>query len=335
MKIKRRALIVGLDSYKDPAMKLDSAVKDARAIAVPISSHQDGSANYDCRLWLDRTDDGQPITRRELRRGLEDLFRSFRGDTLFYFSGHGTIGPLGGHLITADGEPGDWGISLDEILRMATNSEANDILLVLDCCNGGDLGELHLQPLAAGMRSLSTLREDMTLMAASMPQESSFETANHGLFTSAVLNALDGGAADPMGWVTAPAIYASVERRFGAWPQQPVYKSNATRVSLVRQCAPQVARNRLQKLTEIFKTQNTKLRLDPQFEAFGPRGSARKRRDLKKEEVANVLREYRDAGLVRTTIEGEQIYWAAFNSHTVELTPRGREYWTLIKLKKI
>src|SRR6266511_3057752 len=83
---------------------------------------------------------------------------------------------------------------------------------------------------------------NMTIIAASRATEEAIEAGGHGLFTAALNDALEGGAADHMGYVTAPAIYAYVSRRFSAWDQRPVYKTNATDVLSVRTCEPLIDR---------------------------------------------------------------------------------------------
>jgi hypothetical protein len=61
------------------------------------------------------------------------------------------------------------------------------------------------------------MREGITVIAASGASQVAMEQGGHGLFTAATIDALSGGAADPIGRVSPPAIYAYVERRFGAW----------------------------------------------------------------------------------------------------------------------
>jgi hypothetical protein len=329
-------LIVGIDQYQESRMALGAAVADARAMAEILGSHEDGTANYDCLLWPGQTEREGPVTRAALRKGLQELFADYRGDVLFYFSGHGTISPTGGWLVTSDGSSGDWGIPMEEVLQLALRSDANDILLLLDCCHGGGLADAGLLNTRAGDgRATAALREDMTVIAASMAREVAVEAGGHGLFTAALLSALEGGAADHMGWVTAPSIYAYAERRFGGWPQQPVYKTHATRVSVVRQCAPLVERLKLGRLVEIFPSQDFPFPLDPEFEPEDEEGNVHLPVNPTKVELARLFKEYRDASLLKPSIPGEQLYWTARRSHTVELTPRGREYWRLVRDKKI
>ena len=129
---------------------------------------------------------------------------------------------------------------MQEVVQLATNSSASDILIILDCCHSGDFANPAILKSNGKANPLAALRENMTVIAASRDTQVSREPAGggHGLFTSAVLDALDGGAADHMGWVTASSIYSYVERRFGSWGQRPVYKSNVTAVAVIRECEP-------------------------------------------------------------------------------------------------
>jgi hypothetical protein len=51
--------------------------------------------------------------------------------------------------------------------------------------------------------------------------------------------------------------------------------------------------------------------------------------------IAQLFMSYRDAGLLRPSDPKLQLYWAARRNETVELTPRGREYWWLVVNDKI
>jgi hypothetical protein len=151
------------------------------------------------------------------------------------------------------------------------------------------------------------------------------------MFTEAVLDALDGAAADHRGFVTAPAIYAQVECRFDAWSQRPVFKSHATRVPIVRHCAPLITREELAKLTTLFPTPAYEFPLDPEYEPEDEHGNVKQPVNAQKVRTAQLFKRYRDAGLLKPRLVGEQLYWTARRSHTVQLTARGRSNWRLVK----
>jgi hypothetical protein len=330
----RRALVVGIDTYQI-AHQLSGCTADAEAIGKLLEWNVDESPNYECRVLLDNMEDGKPITRAALRKACTELFSDIKDDVLFYFSGHGALTPFGGHLCAFDSQRNDWGVPMQEIVEIANGSKARDILMILDCCHSGDFADPSLLNAGRSRDPLAVIRENMTVIAASLSPQAALEAGGHGLFTTAVLDALEGGAADHMGWVTAPAIYAYVDRRFGAFDQRPVYKSYATGVRVVRECAPLIDRLKLHRLVKLFQTQDHQYRLGPKHEPEDEHGKVHKPVDKEKVAVAQLFKEYRDAGLLRPSTPGEQLFWTARRRRTVELTPRGREYWWLVKNKKI
>ena len=326
----KKALLVGIDKY-DNFSDLTGCVADAIAMHERLRRNSDRSKNYGCRLMVNGDgNEGPKVTRPALRDACNELF-SFPDDVLFYFSGHGALTSQGGYLATSEAQRNDWGIPMQEIIEMANKSPATDILLILDCCHAGDAGNAPLLNSPGGIHPIASIRENMTVIAASRNTQAAMEVGGHGLFTTAVLNALDGGAADHMGWVTAPAIYSYVERHFNEWSQRPIYKSNASELNVVRRCAPLIELAKLEELIVHFPTEDYKFPLDPEFEPDDELGNRRGPINEAKVRLAGLLKDYRDAGLLRPSVAGEQLYWTARRSHTVELTLRGKEYWGLVK----
>ena len=329
----RRALIVGINTY-GAANDLGACVADAKAMSVVLSRHKDGKKNFDCVALLDRMEDGSPITRPKLRAAVTELF-NFDGEVLLYFSGHGFLSKTGGLLCASDATRDDWGVPMQEVVDLAIRSAARHILLILDCCHSGDMANPAVMNMGAGSNPLATLRENMTVIAASRATEGAIESGGHGVFTGALLDALEGGAADHMGFVTAPALYEYVSRRFTAWEQRPVYKTNATEVLTVRECEPLIARLQLQQLARYFPAADHRYQLDPEHEPEDEHGNVKEPVNREKVAIAQLFKSYRDAGLLKPSNPGSQLYWAARRSETVELTPRGQEYWWLVVNNKI
>jgi len=329
----RRALIVGINSY-GVDNDLNACVADAKAMGEVLARHKDGEKNFDCLVWLDRTEDGSVITRPKLRAALTELF-NFDDDVLLYFSGHGFLSKTGGFLCTSDATKDDWGIPMQEVVDLTMHSSAHQVLLILDCCHSGDIANPATINKDGGKSPLATLRENMTVIAASRAMEGAIEAGGHGLFTGALVDALEGGAADHMGFVTAPALYGYVSRRFTAWDQRPVYKTNATEVLTVRECEPLISRLQLRQLATYFPTADHKYRLDPEHEPEDEYGNVKEPVNKDKVAIAQLFKVYRDAGLLKPSDPKLQLYWVARRNETVELTPRGREYWWLLVNDKI
>src|ERR1044072_7488847 len=170
----RRALIIGINTYQH-GTNLSTCTADAEAMGQLLAEHEDKRPNYDCRILLDQTEKGAPITMAVLREACKQVFYDNKDDVLFYFSGHGALTSFGGHLCAADSVRNNLGLPLQEIMQMAYDSKARDILMILDCCHSGDLGNSSILRGGHGGDLLTALRTDMTLIAASQSREPSFE----------------------------------------------------------------------------------------------------------------------------------------------------------------
>lgn len=321
--MQRRALIVGISKY-DHLTLLAGAQRDATLMEEVLRAHWDGSPNYDCRLHT--SPGSNPITRDFLRTEWDQFFSGSPDAALFYFAGHGTPTVVGGFLATQDGKGNDMGLPMDELLNRANKSQAREVLLVLDCCFSGSLG--NPVALQNGLDNNALLREGVTILAASSPHEIAAEVGGQGMFTSMVLHALHGGASDVMGKVSAAAIYAHVDQALGAWDQRPMYKSHASRLTPIRQCEPAVPPAILRQLPTIFPDPMGTIKLDPTYEHSVPTA------DPAHVAIFNTLKIYRNSRLVRTT-EHDDLYYAAMECSGVRLTGLGRFYWKLAKEGKI
>jgi len=331
--VSRAALVVGIDTY-DTFSSLPSCVNDATSTAERISRNADGSPNFDTETLVAAA--GQRITKGTLRDALDNLF-TCTGEVLLYFSGHGAITNSGGWLATTEGTAHDIGLNFDEVLTRVnrTDRRPRDVLVILDTCHSGGLGNPSALGDPSSHQAIASLRENTTLIAASRGDEAALAGRTHSAFTEVLLNALDGGAADHMGFVTGPSIYGYVERRFGAWGQRPVFKSNLAEVPLVRKCAPLIEPYKLRALVELFPDPHHQYSLDPEYEPQERDGSLPEFFDNDKYEKSRLLKALRDVGLVKASVLGEDFYYAAINSSTVELTLRGQEYWYLVKGNRI
>jgi len=333
--VGRRALVVGIDKYLNIS-SIAGCENDACAVAKLLESNEDKTPNYAIEIAVASCNTDTTISRAELREALKKLFANdYHGDVLLYYSGHGALEQTGGYIATSDAIKNDLGIPMHEVLQWACMSGAREVLIILDCCHSGDLGAIPLLATTGQTNLLSILKENMTIMAASKATQVAVEASGHGLFTSALIDALEGGAADHMGWVTAPAVYAYVERRFGEFDQRPVYRSHATGVGVVRRCAPLIERLKLYEMVQLFPSEHYRYVLDPEFEPEDEHGNLHEPVNQEKVRISRLLKDFRDAGLLKPSVAGEQLFWAARNGNSVELTPRGREYWRLVKYRRI
>jgi hypothetical protein len=270
--------------------------------------------NYECRLF---TSSGRtPIDREFLQEKWNELFEDFKGQILFYYSGHGALTKTGAQLVTQDGSGTIPGLAMNELLSLANDSPAHEVVLILDCCYAGAFGDPTI------LRGNSSLREGVSILAAARPKALAKERNGHGVFTDLVLGALNGGAADVRGFVSAASIYAYVDQALGAWDQRPTYKSYASTMAALRRCKPQVPDGLLRKLPQMFPAPNGEHRLKPSYEYT--------HQSAKKEHVDlfNKFKLLRNARLLRT-VGCDDLFFAAMKSKPVELTPLGQFYWEL------
>lgn len=312
----RRALLVGIDEYASGP--LQGCVSDAERLANVLATHHDGSPNFECRTLTAPLGAGYgAVTRPVLVEALERLFRDQADVVLLHFSGHGTVNNLDGYLVTQDARRYTAGVAMGEVLRLANDSRAAEVTILLDCCYSGALGN---PPEVDNMRAL--LRQGISILTASRGDQPSVEAGHGGLFTSLVVDALAGGAADVLGEVTAPAIYSHVEAALGAWDQRPLFKSHVSQLVPLRRSKPPIDRSILRRLPQLFPLPAEDRPLDPSYERTSPTANP-----------ANVQAFADLQALARVHLvepcDVPHMYDAAMDSRGCRLTPAGRYYWRL------
>lgn len=319
--MSKRALVVGNTSY-DNFKTLTCCVDDARAMRERLAKHADGSKNYDV---LQLTSDKTAVTETALRDAVARLFADFRGgDAVFYFSGHGVATDEGGYLVTQDARDDDKGYPMSELLEAANESGVGSVLMILDCCHSGSMGNTN----SDDGSTRATLSEGVTILAASTAAQESQEGMEYSVFTALLLSALDGGAANVRGEVTAAAVYGYVEQSLSSWEQRPMYKSHARHLNPIRCCEPSVPDEVLLDLPRLFRAPHRPVAMDPTFE-YTVEGS-------NPDNVAkfNQFKLLRNSGLL-VTEDDKDLYYAALESGNVFLTPLGQFYWRLAKEGRI
>lgn len=314
----RKALVIGINDY--PSAPLRGCVNDANAIANVLETHGDGSPNFSVKLLTSPSD---TISRPSLRRAIEDLFLGKSDIALLYFSGHGFIKSTGGYLVTTDHQRYDEGVSMDDILNLANQSNARDKVIIFDCCYSGAAGS----PSIMG-NNLAQLTEGLSVLTASLDSESALEVNGSGVFTSLVVDALKGGSADLRGNITPGSIYAYVDEALGAWDQRPIFKTNVTRFTSLRMITPKVPLSTLRKIIAYFPTPDAQHDLNPTYEFTESCAMP------ENVEIFKDLQKFTSVGLV-TPVDEEHMYFAAINSKRCRLTAMGYQYWRLVNEKKI
>ncbi len=325
----RKALVIGINDY--PSAPLFGCVNDAISVGKLLETHGDGGPNFEVIIL---TSPGTSLTRTSLKAAIEDLFSGDPDLALLYFSGHGFLNNLGGYIVSTDFAKYDEGVSMEDILKLATQSKARDKVIILDCCHSGAFGT----PTLAG-NNLAQLCEGLSVLTASRALESAIEVNGSGIFTNLVVSALQGGAADLRGHITPGSIYAYVDQALGAWKQRPIFKTNVSRFTSLRTIPPSVPLATIRKLTEYFLSPEDERKLDPSYEFTNSPDSPPPSMQEPFSNPLNVavmkdLQKFVSVGLV-VPVDEDHLYFAAMNSKSCRLTALGYHYWRLVKDKKL
>lgn len=314
----RRGLFVGINDYPDDP--LTGCVNDALSLSATLESNGDGSPNLSIKTLTTPKED---VTRPLLREAIEELFSGNPDMALFYFSGHGFITSQAGYIVTQDAVKYDEGVSMEEILQIANASSAKNKIVILDCCHAGAFAKPNLRG-----GSISNLSDGLSVLTASMHDQAALEIGDAGVFTSLLVDALKGGAADLRGNITPGSLYAYVDEALGAWDQRPVFKTNVSSFAAIRMVTPPVPAETMRKLIVYFDTPENHYELDPSYEFTDA--------SAKEENVAvfKDLQKFQSVGLV-VPVDAEFMYFAAMNSTGCRLTALGYQYWRLVKERRL
>lgn len=322
----RKALVVGINDYPD--CQLHGCLNDAEAVKDFLANHDNGDPNFD--VWKKEN----VKTKGELKKCINQCFGGDAEVALFYFSGHGYIDDCGGYLVTPDYSEYDFGVSLQEVLTIANNSKCKERIIILDCCHSGFMGSISTES-----QDTAVIKNGVTILTASRSTESSVETDDgHGLFTSLFCDALKGEAADVTGHITVASIYAYIDKALGTWEQRPVFKTNVSRFTSLRDVKPQVDISIIREITKYFNKCDDKYQLNPSYEPTNSKDATHQVVEPYANEINTKifknLQMLEGIGLVIPS-EEEHMYYAAMNSKACELTPLGKHYWKLVKERKL
>lgn len=324
----RRALIVGIDHYEHLG-SLTGCVNDAHSMADVLARNDDGSTNFKTPRVMTANGPGDEITRYGLKEAVRQLFSSDAEIALFYFAGHGSLEDTGGFLCSSESRTGDDGLSLAEVMTLAASSTAGNRIIILDSCNSGIVGA------RADLPAVAEIKKGTTILTASTAGQNALEVTGGGagLFTSLLVDALRGGAANLIGDVTPGSVYAYIDQSLGPWGQRPVFKTNVEYFVSLRRAEPPITLADLQALAKHFPHPDYQLQLDPAFE---PERSTEDLRnpaipppDPDKVSVFQRLQCYVKVNLVRP-VGAPHMWHAAMQSKSCALTTLGRHYRNLV-----
>lgn len=322
----RIALIVGIDYYKH-GNSLFGCVNDAHSVKAALERHDGGSINFDCKL-LTGTGENDCLDRDELKDNIEELFKKDADVALFYFAGHGHIEPSGGYILASDAKRGDDGVCLSDILTYANSSPAKNKLIILDSCHSGIAGD-------SPSGQIANLSEGLTVLTASTKDQYASEINGRGVFTTLLIDALNGSAANLVGDVTPGSIYAHIDQSLGAWEQRPVFKTNVKQFVSLRKVSPPISTNDLRRILEFFPTAGYEYDLDPTYEPE-IKGRSEGMPDPIKEhtQIFSILQQYNRLNLL-VPVGAEHMWNAAMENKSCKLTALGEHYRRLVEKNRL
>ncbi len=316
----RKALIVGVDYYSN-VNPLSGCVNDAYSVKSVLDRNSDGTVNFGAKLNV-ATNESSSITRKELKEQVTELFKDDSDVALFYFSGHGYVENTGGYLITSECSDGDDGFALTELLQLANDSPARNKIIILDCCHAGFVGKL------SGSDDKSILSEGITILTASSETQYAIEDNGSGVFTSLLVDALNGSASNLVGEVTPGSVYAHIDQSLGPREQRPLFKTNVKSFTSLRKVQAPIALSELKEIVNLFPKKEEPFSLDPTFEPTEKTCTA------ENTDKFALLQKFNRINLV-VPIDEEHMYYAAINSKACQLTILGEHYWNLVNKERI
>lgn len=323
----RKALVVGIDYYEH-VPQLFGCVNDAHSVKAMLDRHADGSVNFDVKL-LTGTGASERVLRAELKDAVMELFAGDEDIALFFFAGHGHIEFTGGYLIASDSSRGDEGVSLGDVLAYANGSRVKNRIIVLDSCHSGIAGSPPDDPRVA------ELKEGMTILTASTEEQYASEENGSGVFTSLLVDALAGAAANLVGNITPGSVYAHIDQSLGPWEQRPVFKTNVKSFVSLRSVQPAITLAELQRLTEFFPTKGVEFKLDPSYEPQDEgRTADMPAADPKNNEKFAILQKMNRVNLV-VPVDAPHMWHAAMQSKSCKLTALGEHYRRLVERQRL
>ena len=319
----RRALIVGIDHYTRLA-PLSGCVNDAIAMKDVLEWNADGSPNFENPQLLIDGGGAAAVTQKALRGAVDELFSDEYADiALLYFAGHGHAEDTGGYLCTGEFEGKGDGLPLVDVMTLATNCKARNKVIILDCCKSGSAGNK-----TTGERT-ADIAEGITILTASQPNRNSFEMpgGGAGVYTSLLVEALHGAAANLLGEVSVGSAYAYIDLSLGNWAQRPMFKTHVNKFVHLRTAKPPIPIEDLRQLAVHFPSPKYRFPLDPAYEPErnGSEPAGTPPPDPEGTKVFAQLQRYNRVNLVRP-VDAPHMWHAAMWSKSCELTVLGQHY---------
>ncbi|MFT5819254.1 MAG: hypothetical protein ACI8ZM_000477 [Crocinitomix sp.] len=322
----KKALIIGVNHYHETIPNLDYCNSSADNIAELLSKNEvkdnaAGEPNFDCKVLTSSDNKENRITRSLIKKNCQELFEDEEADiALLYFSGYGFEDGMDSYLVTQDSTVYAEGLSLNDIMIYANNSNIKEINIILD---------LHYDKQITKTESYQEqfvlLRKGVSVLSAKTFHNND---VTKNLFAELLDLTLKGGNTDLLGNVTLIELYEQTEPFFKQKGYEITFKSSASRLTVLRKTIPKIPYEILRKIVDYFPTPHYYYRLDKEHVPSQKLGKLEKQKDYKN------LQKMVKIGLVKP-INSTHFYYAAINGKHCGLTKRGQQYWELLKKNRI
>jgi WD40 repeat protein len=235
-------LSVGINTYKNPAYNLNYAQPDAKSFTNKVIGNGNKMFKNIRKTEIYDTE----ATKENILKGFESIISQAKPEDVFvfYYAGHGTLDEENDneyYLVPTNitklyGDPRqlqDKGISATELKGYLAEVKSQKQLILMDACHsGGAIKSMGVRAAASEEKAIVQLARasGVVMLASSGTQQfaTEFEVLQHGVFTYALLEALDGAAdsGDEKVTVNELKIYMDervpeLSRQYGGQEQYP------------------------------------------------------------------------------------------------------------------
>ncbi|MEH1818200.1 MAG: caspase family protein [Nostoc sp.] len=243
----RYALVVGITDYTKQLPNLTKPAKDAEAVAQILKAHGD---------FEDITVLKGQVSTTKLAEALKTLLQqqAVKNEALIYFTGHGitvsdSLGTQQAYLATSDltiatqgkqiiEQTG--GISLLSLNNLIRDSDLSSLVVLLDCCHSGEFLERNL--IEKTLTAFISQRDYYFIAACRGFQQAYAEkSAQHSIFTTALLAGLSPENTNDRGQVTGDRLFDRLATELKSSGQEPIRMGWGRCITLVQYQPKQTA----------------------------------------------------------------------------------------------
>ncbi|UII33484.1 caspase family protein [Fulvivirga ulvae] len=220
-------LSVGINKYKNASYNLNYAQPDAKAFTKKIIENSSKMFKSIRKTEIYDTE----ATKENIIKGFESIISQAQPEDVFvfYYAGHGTLDMDSDneyYLVPTDitklyGDPAqlkEKGISATDLKNHLSKVKSQKQLILMDACHsGGAVKSINVRAAASEEKAIVQLARSsgVVMIASSGTQQfaSEFEVLEHGVFTYALLEGLDGKADSGDNKITVNELKIFMEER--------------------------------------------------------------------------------------------------------------------------